>query len=73
MGPNTTLQFVGTELDSVWQEARLPLDKLTKCCSLLNHFHKKCSITLHELVFNWPAELLLFCCHPKPHFFIALN
>ena len=28
MGPNTTLQFAGIELDSVRQEARLPLDKL---------------------------------------------
>ena len=28
VGPNTTLQFAGIELDSVRQEARLPLDKL---------------------------------------------
>ena len=46
VGPNTTLQFAGLEFDSVRQEARLPLDKLTKCRTLLNHFHKTRSVTL---------------------------
>ena len=38
VGPNTTLQFAGIEFDSVQQETRLPLDKLTKCRTLLHHF-----------------------------------
>ena len=49
VGLNTTLQFAGIELDSVQQEARLPLDKLTKCRTLLHHFDTKCSVTLHKL------------------------
>ena len=35
VGPDTTLQFAGIELDSVRQEARLPLEKLTKCRTFL--------------------------------------
>ena len=38
------------------QEARLPLDKLTKCHTLLHHFHKKRSVTVREL------QSLNFCC-----------
>ena len=60
VGPNTTLQFVGIEFDSVRQEARLPLDKLTKCRTLLNRFQKKRSVTLREL--QTFIGLLNFCC-----------
>ena len=60
VGPNTTLQFAGIELDSVRQEARLPLDKLTKCRALLNYFHRKRSVTLREL--QSLIGLLNFCC-----------
>ena len=31
VGPTTVLQFAGSTLDSVRQEARLPEDKLQKC------------------------------------------
>ena len=34
-GPLTTLSFAGIELDSVLMEARLPLDKLNLCSTLL--------------------------------------
>ena len=60
MGPNTTLQFAGIELDSVRREARLPLDKLTKCRTLLHHFHKKRSVSVSEL--QSLIGLLNFCC-----------
>ena len=60
VGPNTTLQFAGIELDSVQQEARLPLDKLTKCRTLLHQFHKKRSVTVREL--QSLIGLLNFCC-----------
>ena len=60
VGPHTTLQFAGIELDSVRQEARLPLDKLTRCRTLLHHFHKKRSVTLREL--QSLIGLLNFCC-----------
>ena len=42
------------------QEARLPLDKLNKCRTLLHHFHKKRSVTLREL--QSLIGLLNFCC-----------
>ena len=48
------------ELDSVRQEARLPLEKLTKCRTLLHHFLKKRSVTLREL--QSLIGLLNFCC-----------
>ena len=38
LGPLTTLQFGGIELDSVRQEARLPSEKIHKCHALLHQF-----------------------------------
>ena len=44
-GPLTTLSFAGIELDSVLMEARLPLDKLNRCSTLLlKFFHCKKAI-----------------------------
>ena len=60
VGPNTTLQFAGIELDSVRLEARLPLDKLTKSRTLLHQYYKKRSVTLREL--QSLIGLLNFCC-----------
>ena len=34
-GPSSTISFAGIELDSVLMEARLPPDKLVKCCNLV--------------------------------------
>ena len=41
VGPHTVLQFAGITLDTVKQEARLPDDKLQKCCTLLHAFYKR--------------------------------
>ena len=60
VGPDSILQFAGIELDSVQQEARLPLEKLTKCRTLLHRFYKKRSVTLREL--QSLIGLLNFCC-----------
>ena len=60
VGPGTTLEFAGIELDSVHQEARLSLDNLTKCRTLLHQFYKKRSVTLREL--QSLIGLLNFCC-----------
>ena len=49
VGPDTTLQFAGITLDSVMQEARLPVDKLRKCRMLLRTFYKRRKVTLREL------------------------
>ena len=49
VGPDTTLQFAGITLDSVMQEARLPVDKLQKCRMLLRTFYKRRKVTLREL------------------------
>lgn len=47
--PSQTMDFVGITLDVIKQEARLPLDKITKCRYLLEKFlHMKCC-TLKEL------------------------
>lgn len=48
VGPDT-LQFAGITLDSVMQEARLPVDKLQKCRMLLRTFYKRRKVTLREL------------------------
>ena len=49
VGPHTVLQFAGTTLDTVKQEARLPDDKLQKCCTLLHASYKCRKVTLKEL------------------------
>jgi len=59
-GPDTVLQFTGIELDSVKQEARLPLEKLHKCRALLYQFFRRRSVTLREL--QSLIGLLNFCC-----------
>lgn len=60
VGPDTTLQFAGIELDSVRQEARLPLEKLTKCRTLLRQFLQQRSVVLRDL--QSLIGLLNFCC-----------
>ena len=60
LGPLTTLQFAGIELDSVRQEARLPSEKIHKCRALLHQFAQKRSVTLCEL--QSLIGLLNFCC-----------
>ena len=69
VGLGTTLQFVGIELDSVRQEARLPLDKLTKCRTLLNHFLKKRSVTLRELQIKLNRENSAKCVNQTDNFY----
>ena len=60
LGPLTTLQFGGIELDSVRQEARLPSEKIHKCRALLHQFAHKRSVSLREL--QSLIGLLNFCC-----------
>ena len=60
VGPDTTLQFAGITLDSVKQEARLPVDKLQKCRMLLRTFYKRRKVTLREL--HSLLGLLNFTC-----------
>ena len=59
-GPATTMSFAGIELDSILLEARLPLDKIEKCKSLISYFltHKK--VTLKEV--QSLTGLLKFAC-----------
>lgn len=59
-GPATTMSFAGIELDSILLEARLPLDKIEKCKSLISYFlsHKK--VTLKEV--QSLTGLLNFAC-----------
>ena len=48
-GPATTLSFAGIELDSVSFEARLPLEKIDKCLSLIANFLTRKKVTLKEI------------------------
>ena len=48
-GPRQVMDFVGITLDSVKMEARLPLDKIKKCQSLLHEFLAKKSCKRREL------------------------
>ena len=59
-GPATTLSFAGIELDSVSFEARLPLDKIDKCLSVISDFLTRKKVTLKEL--QSLTGLLNFAC-----------
>ena len=59
-GPATTLSFAGIELDSVSFEARLPLDKIDKCLSLIANFLTRKKVTLIEI--QSLAGMLNFAC-----------
>ena len=48
-GPSTTLTFAGIELDTIKAEARLPLDKITKCVETIEGLLKRKKVTLREL------------------------
>ena len=59
-GPATTLCFAGIELDSVLFKAQLPLDKITKCTSLISDFLNRQKVTLKEV--QSLTGLLNFAC-----------
>lgn len=59
-GPDTTLTFLGIEIDTVSQKARLPQNKLDKCEELINSFLKRKKVTLREL--QSLLGLLSFAC-----------
>lgn len=59
--PNTTMTFVGYELDTVLKEARLPIDKLVKCSQLIDGCLKHPKITLRNL--QSIIGTLNFCCN----------
>lgn len=60
VGPVTCLTFLGIELDTVKQEARLPKDKLEKCLGIICDFLKRKKVTLQEL--QSLCGLLNFAC-----------
>ena len=49
VGLDTVLQFAAITLDSALFEARLPEDKLAKCCVMLHNFYTRRTVTLKEL------------------------
>lgn len=57
---NTTMTFMGIELDSVAMEARLPKDKIVKITEALLSFRKRKKVTLREL--QSLIGLLNFAC-----------
>ena len=59
-GPATTMSFAGIELDSILLEARLPLEKVEKCKSLLSQFLTRKKVTLQEV--QSLTGLLNFAC-----------
>jgi len=48
-GPAITLSFAGIELDSASFEARLPLDKIDKCLTLISDFLTRKKVTMKEI------------------------
>lgn len=59
-GPATSMSFAGIELDSILLEARLPLDKIEKCVSLISEFCRRKKVTLKEI--QSLVGLLNFAC-----------
>jgi len=49
VGPEKVLTFLGIELDTENQVARLPDDKLLKCLSMIKAFLSRKKVTLKEL------------------------
>jgi len=47
--PDTTMSFLGYEIDSLAQEVRLPLDKLGKCAQEIQNLLQKNKASLREL------------------------
>jgi hypothetical protein len=60
MGPLTCLTFLGIELDTVNQIARLPEDKFSKCLDFIKEFLHRRKVTLREL--QSLCGLLNFAC-----------
>ena len=59
-GPSTTLSFAGIELDSILLEARLPIDKISKCKTLISEFLHRKKVTLKDV--QSLTGLLNFAC-----------
>ena len=59
-GPSTTMCFAGIELDSISFEARLPLEKVQKCRTLISGFLTRKKVTLKEI--QSLTGLLNFAC-----------
>ena len=59
-GPAKSMSFAGIELDSILWEARLPLDKIEKCVSLISEFCRRKKVTLKEI--QSLVGLLNFAC-----------
>ena len=60
VGPENILAFAGIELDTLRMEARLPLDKTTKCKTLISTFLRRKKVTLREI--QSLIGLLNFAC-----------
>ena len=59
-GPSTVPSFAGIKLDTVRSQARLPLDKVIRCTSMLSDCLKRKKVTLREL--QSLIGLLNFAC-----------
>lgn len=88
VGPAHVLTFAGIELDTVKLEARLPIDKVQKCRSLLTSALTRDKMTLREIqsligVLNFACRVvkpgraflrrLINTTLKRPHHFIRLN
>ena len=60
VGPSTNITFLGIELDTVAQEARLSLDKLERCQELIQDFLRRKKVSLREI--QSLCGLLNFAC-----------
>ena len=60
VGPENILTFAGIELDTLPMEARLPLDKTTKCKTLISILLRRKKVTLWEI--QSLIGLLNFAC-----------
>ena len=63
-GPIKKLTFLGIELDTVSQQARLPTDKIMKCTDLIAEILKKKKVTLKEMqsllgLLNFACQVIL--------------
>jgi hypothetical protein len=60
MGPDTSMVFVGFEIDTIKEEVRLPVDKLVKCSQEIKEIVQKTKATLREI--QSIVGLLNFAC-----------
>ena len=70
-GPSTSMSFAVIELDSILSEARLPLDKIEKCVSLISELSSQKRHPQRNPITCWPLTFCMFSYSAGPSLFAS--